>query len=176
MKRQFFFSEIERSVWEVVLVWKVTKTKTRWATHRPRWSEFRARSSGNTACFVWLSVFFLYIYIIWGTDYELVGGLSFAPHSSADCIPIGTLHRAEPSVGGYCLECVCEHYRGLTYRPIEFTFLIHPQIMTSIHASNAHQPDGQTDKLQNTCHTTALIRQWPDTFTTAAQLYINNAV
>lgn len=54
---------------------------------------------------------------------------------------------------------VCEHYRGLTYRPIEFTFLIHPQIMTSIHASNAHQPDGQTDKLQNTCHTTALIRQ-----------------
>lgn len=106
MKRQFFFSEIERSVWEVVLVWKVTKTKTRWATHRPRWSEVRARSSGNTACFVWLSVFFLYIYIIWGADYELVGGLSFAPHSSSDCIPIGTLHRAEPSVGGYCLECV----------------------------------------------------------------------
>ncbi len=106
MKRQFFFSEIERSVWEVVLIWKVTKTKTRWATHRPRWSESRARSSGNTACFVWLSVFFLYIYIIWGTDYELVGGLSFVPHSSFDCIPIGTLHRAEPSVGGYCLECV----------------------------------------------------------------------
>lgn len=106
MKRQFFFSEIERSVWEVVLVWKVTKTKTRWATHRPRWSEVRAHSGGNTACFVWLSVFFLYIYIIWGADYELVGGLSFAPHSSSDCIPIGTLHRAEPSVGGYCLECV----------------------------------------------------------------------
>lgn len=54
---------------------------------------------------------------------------------------------------------VCEHYRGLTYRPIEFTFLIHPQIKTSVHASYAHQPDGQTDKLQNTCHTTALIRQ-----------------
>lgn len=35
-------------------------------------------------------------------------------------------------------------------RPIEFTFLIHPQIKTSVHTSNAHQPDGQTDKLQNT--------------------------
>lgn len=73
--------------------------------HGLRWSEVRACSSGNTACFVWLSVF-LNIYIIWGTDYELVGGLSFAPHSSSDCIPIGTLHRAEPSVGGCYLECV----------------------------------------------------------------------
>lgn len=190
MKRQFFFFEIECSVWELVLVWKVTNTKNKVKhTVYAQTSLLPAdRRSGlaavETACFVWLSVcvcFFFNLFFYWASTSYGEQTMSWWVGCRLLLIPALTAFLLKHFIEQNLLLVdvvwsLCEHYRGLTYRSIEFTFLIHSQIKTSIHASYAHQPDSQTDKLQNTCQTTTLVRHWPDTFTTVAQLYIHSAV
>lgn len=54
---------------------------------------------------------------------------------------------------------VAKERRGLTYRPIELSFLIHAEVEASIHPPDADQTHCQTDELQDTWGQTHRIGQ-----------------